>query len=237
MKTFIELILLKRNYEDILLKYAKAVETNKILEDAINVRDNTCGDILCEPQKLDEDLVVKGVEEIKKCGEETNSLKEFYVDGETFRNNLEITIQQEASTVASKPRVSQPSGLGYDPSFNYTEPPTFICSMCSHVMPDCSVQYYAGYKLRPLCNTCTKTDHLEDPEPVPFSAFPSSEIPSSLVTHWIEPFKLGPSQSIASSTSFLTHCIKWPNPGGSLYTADEILYELKELLKKSKWWT
>jgi len=232
----IELVLMKRNYEDLLLKHAKAVETIKVLEDAINVRDMTAGEILCVPPKLDEDLV-KGVEEIKKCEEETKSLKEFYFDGETFRNNLGNTIQHDASTVASKPRVSQPSGLAYDPSFNYTEPPTLMCSMCSHVMPDCSVKYYSGYKLRPLCNTCTKKDHLEDTEPDPFSAFPSSEIPSSLVTHWIEPFKLGPSQNIASSTSFLTHCIKWPNPGGSLYTADEILHELKELLKKSKWWT
>ena len=104
-------------------------------------------------------------------------------------------------------------------------------------MPNYSPQYFLGYKLRPACNTCAMKVHMVDQEPLPFSAFPAGELPPSLVAHWIPPHRPSASPSISSCVSFRTHCVKWPSPGQILYTADEILQELKELMKKSNWWT
>ena len=104
-------------------------------------------------------------------------------------------------------------------------------------MPDYTPQYFSGYKLRPACDICLKKNPIENQESLPFSAFPFGEIPSSLATHWIQPFKLSTLPSISSSVSFRSHCTKFPNPGEVLYTASDILHELKELMKKSSWWT
>ena len=232
----IELVLMKRKYEDLLLKHTSAVETIRILEDALKATALTANNNFLVSPKTNEDLDAE-VEVQKKCKEEMKMQKEFHIDVENFKNKEETTIQLNASNIAPQPLVAQPFGLGYDSTLNYAvQPPSVVCSLCFHVMPEYSPQYYSGYKLRPTCNTCMKKDHLKVLESCPFSAFPSSEIPSSLVTHWIAPLKLSPSP-INSSVSFRTHCVKWPNPGGALFTANEILQELKELWKKSNWET
>ena len=100
-----------------------------------------------------------------------------------------------------------------------------------------SPQYFSGYKLHPACAICLKRDSLIDEEPDPFSSFPSSSIPSSLLTHWIQPYQLSLSPPISASVSLKSHFVKLPNPGEILYTAQDILLELKELMKRSDWWS
>ena len=207
------------------------MEQIKLLENSIVTRDQTIKNLRMFPTADEERVEVSQ----KKCKnedkenleiEKNKKLKKNNGDEVNLKDDEETTVDDGAFINSPQLHVSQPSGFVQAP---------VMCSICSHVMPDYSTQYFSGYKLLPACDTCLKRDHLEDQGPLPFSAFPSSEMPPSLLAHWIDPFKLSPSQAISSSVSFRSHCIKWPNPGGRLYTADDILSEMKELMKK--WWT
>ena len=226
-----ESVKIKRKYEDLLCKHASAMEQIKLLENSIITRDQT--NLRMFPTADEERVEVSQT----KCKNENKENLEIEKNKKLKKNTgdeVEVNLKDDEETTVddgafiNSPQlhVSQPSGFVRSP---------VVCSICSHVMPDYSTQYFSGYKLLPACDTCLKRDHLEDQGPLPFSAFPSSEMPPSLLAHWIDPLKLSPSQAISSSVSFRSHCIKWPNPGGRLYTADDILTEMKELMKK--WWT
>ena len=231
-----EFELLKRKYEDLLSKHTQALEAIETFQSNVDIQDQSASKMLVSNEfthdssevmdrssDLDETQVDFGFAKMKP-------VKECFSGVDNFIHNFETTKADDCKHII-EPHVAQPTGTG-KLSFADHE----VCSMCYRVMPKNSSQYYCGYKLRPACDICRKQEHL-DQEPRPFSAFPSCEIPSSLVSHWVNPHRISLSQSISSSVSLRSHCVKWPNPGQVLYTAEEILRELKELMKNSKWWT
>ena len=192
---------------------------NKLFDDIEDVSLNACA------QNASNFIGVhKAPENLIKKKDETKVEVEF--EAKCLKKNVKFTTDCKSST---HPHISQPVGLDQALSSS-------VCSICSRVISNHSPQYFHGYKLRPACNTCTKKDHLKDHEPPPFSAFLGCEMPSSLVAHWLSPHKLSTSPSISSSVSLRSHCVKWPSSGERLYTPDDILQELMNMMKKSKWW-
>ena len=214
-----ELILLKQKYEELLHKHESALETIKILKNYEIAHDQTLNNVLVAHKAPDDSpTILNNTVEEKKV---TFELEENFT-----KKVVKIPSQHDAFECSNQPLVSQPSGTNQTSS-------SVLCSICSTAIPNYSTLYFYGYKLRPACNTCTKKDH----DPPPLSAFPSCEMPSSLVSHWISPHHgLSISPSISSSISIQSHCVKWPCPGEVLYTVDDMLRELMEKMKKSKWW-
>ena len=144
--------------------------------------------------------------------------------------NAKAAATHDSYKSTTKPHVSQP--ICVDQALSST-----ACSISSQEIANFSPEYFHGYKLHTACNNCTRKEHFKVPEPSPFSAFLYCEMPSSLVTHWLSPHQLSISASNSSCASLRSHCVKWPSPGELLYTADDILRELMDRMKKSKWWT
>ena len=153
-----------------------------------------------------------------------------YFDENFFKNNAKAAATHDSYKSTTKPHVSQP--ICVDQALSST-----ACSISSQEIANFSPEYFHGYKLHTACNNCTRKEHFKVPEPSPFSAFLYCEMPSSLVTHWLSPHQLSISASNSSCASLRSHCVKWPSPGELLYTADDILRELMDRMKKSKWWT
>ena len=225
-----ELVRMKKKYEDLASKHTLAMDTIKSLEKGVKMRDETISKLLLlneETQPVFTDKKSNNYEEEKieplnalNCEMEVVKVKDDFV----------ISSQDDDLTQVSKPYVPMPSGQASDSS-------TVACSLCSRAMINYSPQYFSGYKLHPACVICLKRDSLIDEEPDPFSSFPSSSIPSSLLTHWIQPYQLSFSPPISASVSLKSHYVKLPNPVEILYTAQDILLELKELMKRSDWWS
>ena len=87
----IELVLMKRKYEDLLLKHTSALETIRILKDALKATGLTANNNFLVSPKTNEDLDAES-EVQKKCQEEMKMQKEFHIDVENFKNKEETTI-------------------------------------------------------------------------------------------------------------------------------------------------
>ena len=234
----LELDAMKTKYENLLHEHARSLEMIKVLENDLARKDKTLSNFLTSTITAQDSDEVLNLDknEFNFDLAELDTMKPLHnVEEGDPKKDLETKTNCGSLKTASKPRVPQPSGTRQD--LLDLSSHAAVCSICANILPNYSPQYYSGYKLHPACDTCLKKEHLNDQEESPFSAFLSGEIPSSLVTHWVQPSRLPPTPSISSSVSFRSHCIKFPNPGQVLYTAEDILQELQELMRKSKWWT
>ena len=57
-----------------------------------------------------------------------------------------------------------------------------ICSICAQNIPDYIPEYFCGEELHPACAQCKKNTFSSSD---PFSSFPTSAQPLSLVSHWL----------------------------------------------------
>ena len=116
-----------------------------------------------------------------------------------------------------------------------------FCSLCATFIPDYIPEYFFGEAYNPACHACKAMDSLWDPGD-PFSAFPSSTQPVSMVSHWT----IQPSQTVQnpSSISMVSHCLKFlehnddpENTDEKLITAEEfqeLIAEFREQLKADR---
>ena len=83
---------------------------------------------------------------------------------------------------------------------------TDICSICALGISDYVLEYFCGEVVNPACDECKIKANLseEDWTMDPFSSFPSSGIPISLVSHWTPPYAVT-KPSLVSIPSFEAH--------------------------------
>ena len=100
-----------------------------------------------------------------------------------------------------------------------------LCCICSAPIFDYVPDYFLGEKFNPACSKC------KNEPPDPYSSFPVTGPPYSLVSHWIPPY-FKELTSLSHSSSFRSHYVRLPNPGSYLVTSDDLLCELKEMLRQ-----
>ena len=105
-----------------------------------------------------------------------------------------------------------------------------ICSICGLDIQIYIPEYFLGQKYNPTCASCKASDSSWDPDD-PFTSFPSSAQPSSLVSHWI-PSLVKTQQRPGSIPSMVTHCALLPPPGSSFLSMEEVLVMMKEFFEK-----
>ena len=230
-----ELACMKEKYENLASKHMLAMETIDSLEKSVKMRDETIRNLLVsdeQTQYVKDPLRLSLDGNTVNCEEEKNKNPKapHFSELETLQEEFGNSSQDDYLEPYSRPCVPMP--IGHTPYSSLV-----ACSLCMRTISNYCPQYFSGYKLHPVCDICMKRNSLKDEEPHPFSSFPSSNIPSSLVTHWIQPYQLSLSPRITSSVSFRSHYVKLPNPGEILYTAQDILLELKELMARSNWWS
>ena len=77
-----------------------------------------------------------------------------------------------------------------------------ICSICAQNIPDYIPEYFCGEELHPACVLCKENTFSSSD---PFSNFPTSVQPPSLVSHWLLPHETSPPRNPSSITSLLSH--------------------------------
>ena len=77
---------------------------------------------------------------------------------------------------------------------------TILCSMCSDPILQYVPEYFMGEKFNPACRRC------KNEPPDPYSSFPISGPPSTLMSHWIPPHYEA-STSLLFSPSFRSHYV------------------------------
>ena len=227
----VELGLMEKKYDDLARKYASSIEKIKLLEQGLNSNDSSLNEPIVSNESTQflgdlchDRMVISTDEKDFEIKKEIEPFQKLDSEIEALEDDLECSLPHDY-----KPLVAMPTVEAHDLNM-------VACSLCSQIMVNYCPQYFCGYKLYPACDGCMKRDLSKEQGPRPFSSFPSSEIPASLTAHWIQPFMLPPPPS-SSSASFRSHYVKLPNPGQILYTAQDILQELKELMMNSKWWS
>ena len=104
-----------------------------------------------------------------------------------------------------------------------------FCSICSDHIPKFIPEYFWGDKINPACQKCNIDYEPSDP----YSSFPSSEMPISLVSHWFVPPEVS-NTNLGSICTLRSHYVILPNPGDTLVTAEEVLAEFKAFLDEQR---
>ena len=97
-----------------------------------------------------------------------------------------------------------------------------FCSICSMKINNYIPEYFYGERFNPACESCKESDSYWATDD-PFSSFPSSSQPSSLVSHWLLQPKMMPPQNPSSISSLVSHCVRLPNPGDTFITVEEAI--------------
>ena len=102
-----------------------------------------------------------------------------------------------------------------------------ICSICAQPILHYSSDYFMGEKVNPACVDCNvRAD--ENYGKVPFSSYPETGLPYSLVTQWTPPF-VNHSSGIGTISSLRTHYLQLADSGDSFTSNEEFFAELREL--------
>ena len=97
-----------------------------------------------------------------------------------------------------------------------------LCSICASPISNYILDYFCGEQFNPACYCCKEKNSFDDP----FSSFASTP-PPSLVSHWlIPPYKTLP-QNPSSMSSFLAHCVRFPNPGDIFISIEDALQMMR----------
>ena len=107
-----------------------------------------------------------------------------------------------------------------------------FCSICAQPIPNFQPEYFCGERYNPVCKTC-KTQDSSWSQDDPFSSFPSEYQPASLVSHWIPPQPTLP-QSPSLIPSFVSHCVKLPDPGDRFLSMEEVVELMRNLFKEMR---
>ena len=103
-----------------------------------------------------------------------------------------------------------------------------ICSICGQHILNFIPDYFMGEKINPACFDCNvKADVNYGTDP--FSSFPDTAMPYSLVSHWTSPPFINPTNSIGSIPSLRAHYCHLPNPGDTFVSTAEFLSEQREI--------
>ena len=80
------------------------------------------------------------------------------------------------------------------------------CSICASEIFSYNPEYFCGEIFNPACEMCKANDSTWNPKD-PFSSFPTSCQPTSLVAHWLLPPENNPIKNPSSICSMITHFI------------------------------
>ena len=100
-------------------------------------------------------------------------------------------------------------------------------------MPILLIEYFCGEKFNPACQACKANDSSWCPDD-PFSSFPSTSQPASLVSHWLLPPQQSLAQNPSSISSLVSHCVKLPNPGDSFIAMEEVLELMRNMFDEMR---
>ena len=113
-----------------------------------------------------------------------------------------------------------------------TQPDDILCSICAVSIQGFVQEYFMGEKFNPACTSCKRNDSSYDADD-PYSSFPGSTLPPSLVSHWLPShYNTTQNQNPSSITSLVTHCALLPNPGDKIITFEEALQIIRESFGK-----
>ena len=100
------------------------------------------------------------------------------------------------------------------------------CSVCADSILDYVPNYHCGVILTPVCDSCMTNANLGESNLTPdaFSSFTASEMPLSLVPHWIPPHSMV-QPDIDSLPSLRTHYVMLPGSGDYFIAIQEVLLE------------
>ena len=241
---------LERNLNDLEKKHVKAVgectiahETIKKLQQELQDREDTIKDLQISLAKSREsafklnqalsETITKYAEEKRVIFKEHKfEVKQWRKDlGEANRKHinlekkfelLERSTDQKAVRIVPDVFVENEGDVGsvYSAHDN--------CSICSIPIDHFIQEYFLGEKINPACSLC-KEDCSDDP----FSSFPSSDIPPSLVVHWL-PISEDSGGGLGSISSLRAHYVTLPNPGDTFVTTKEVLQEFRAMWEEQR---
>ena len=105
-----------------------------------------------------------------------------------------------------------------------------ICNICAANIFNYLPEYFCGEPYNPTCEDCKANDSSWAPDD-PFSSFPSPHPPPSLVSHWF-PVNVNAPRRPGSIPSMIAHCPKFPPPGSSFISMEEVLEMMREFFKR-----
>ena len=159
---------------------------------------------------------------VKEHRSEVKALKKDL--GEETRNRIKLEEklaklfnEKENKQVHEKKRRKKPVKKPAEPKPS----PGIFCSICANPIDNYLPEYFCGEKFNPACQACKANDSSWCPDD-PFSSFPSSSQPASLVSHWLLPPQQSLAQNPSSISSLVSHCVKLSNPGDSFIATDYI---------------
>ena len=239
---------LEKEHEKTALEYAKAVDMVKHLEIELQKRNDTISTLEAACKTARESAVILNnmVNEnrVKFESEKIAIFKEHKTEVKIWRKDLGEAIRKHKNlerkfkTLEDKQEDHFIHAVKLEPTAQKDLDKSQVscsycieehCTICSRPIENYIPDYFCGERINPACYECKKDDDLCDP----FSSFPSSDIPPSLVAHWnFNPKNIG--AGIGCICSLRGHYVSIPNPGDSYVSAEEVLLEFKAFLEEQR---
>ena len=191
-------------------------KSNKVKDEVSNKLRKELNDIKIKVNKEKNEMTRNHKSEIKywrkELGDEkktNNKLREKLV-----KNGENITPEAKEIKSENKRRKTKNSKVSIIPS------EAIICSISAQIIPGYTPEYFCGEQIHPACELCKKNSSSSSD---PFSSFPASAQPPSLVSHWLLPHTNDVPRNPSSIVSLLPHCVQFTTPGNSSLPITEAL--------------
>ena len=254
-----ELVSMKEKYEKLVVKYDIAEESLVNLTQKLKVRDETIQNLkmsnlaaMSAAEKVKKALIDKvddysreKAELIKEYEDQVTVWRKEFIKADEKHTILEkkfdmLEIDSIYCTSDNHAEEMEPPYM--EPDIDLTEfqqhenvNQKFInaCSICAIQIFNRIPEYFCGEVVAPICDECKRYANLSDLEQTfdPFSSFPASGIPISLISHWIPPLAVS-NQSFLSIPSLRAHYVQTLRPGDTFISMEEMLYEMKVFVDK-----
>ena len=132
----------------------------------------------------------------KELGEETKvniKLKEILENANNDKPSKPPSVKKKTEKIVQKSNDERKNSIQ-------------TCSICASKILNYNPEYFCGEIFNPACEMCKANDDTWNPDD-PFSSFPTSCQPTSLVSHWLIPPENNPSKHPSSICSMISHHI------------------------------